>query len=239
MAALEVTAPGPPDSAWRAAIATLPAWDLPSDASVVVVSPHPDDETLGLGGTLQRLVAGHANIDLVAVTDGEASHPHVPDLAVRRRRELSDALGRLGVAAATRVHHLGVADGAVATSAASVHDAVTALADDETIVLGPHPDDGHADHDAAGRVTAAAARSVGATHLAYPVWAWQWHDPGATALLDGAVRVDLDDAVLARKRHALEAFRTQVTTELGPPVVPAHVRARLLRPSEVLVTSCA
>ena len=36
----------------------LPEWSPPADGGhVVVVSPHPDDETLGVGGLLAELLA--------------------------------------------------------------------------------------------------------------------------------------------------------------------------------------
>lgn len=235
MPTLDVAAAGPVDARWLARIAALPAWVVPERAHVVVVSPHPDDETLGLGGTLQRLVARGARVDLLAVTDGDASHPGVPGLGARRRRELGDALGRLGVAAATRVHHLAVADGDVAGHTGTLERAVRRVATPDSLVLAPRPDDGHADHDAAGRAATLVAHDVGATAWSYPVWAWHWHDPDDGSLLTGAHRVPLAPRELGRKRDALDAYTSQLTDELGPPVVPAHVLARLLRDHEVLV----
>lgn len=238
-ARLVVAAPGPSEASWRERLASLPPWPLPRGAHVVVVGAHPDDETLGIGGTLQLLVGQGARIDLVAITDGEASHPDVPALAARRRRELRQALARLGILRVTRVHRLGVPDGAVADHEDDVTEAVARLVTIDSVVLGPSAVDGHTDHDAAGRASAAAGVAAGVGVLAYPVWAWQWHDPAMTSLLDGAWRVPLTPSILARKRHATAAFTSQVTDELGPPVVPPHVLARLLRPDEVLVPSCA
>ncbi len=195
---LAVAASGPPEAAWLGLIEGLPGWPVPRGAHIVVVSPHPDDETLGVGGTLQVLVGAGARLELLAVTDGVASHPHVAELAVRRRRELRCALGRLG----------------------------------------PHPEDGHTDHDAAGRATRAAADQVGASAWHFPVWAWHWHDPDTSRLLAGARRVPLSRAVLERKRRAAAAHASQLT-EGSPPIVPSHVLRRLLRANEVLVPSCA
>jgi len=78
-------------------LGTLPlvsAADLGPD--LLVVAPHPDDEVLGAGGLL-ALAGG----EVVAVTDGEASHPRSDavdpaDLVAARRAETAVALGLLG-----------------------------------------------------------------------------------------------------------------------------------------------
>jgi LmbE family N-acetylglucosaminyl deacetylase len=236
---LVVDAVGPSEAVWRTRIGRLPRWTVPTGGRVVVVSPHPDDETLGLGGTLQHLHDAGAEVDLVAVTDGEASHPAVPGLAGRRRTELRAALARLGTSDATRVHHLGVPDGEVADHEGTVTAAVAAFADADTVVLGPWPEDGHTDHDAAGRAAIGAAETVGARAFAFPVWAWHWHEPATTSLLERAERVPITATQLDRKRHAVAAHASQLSDELGPAIVPPHVLRRLLRDDEVLVPTCA
>ena len=77
----------------------LPVVDPLDWPSAVIVAAHPDDEILGAGGTLARLAAGGARLRLVAVTDGEASHPGTDprDTARRRTAESADALRLLGV----------------------------------------------------------------------------------------------------------------------------------------------
>jgi LmbE family N-acetylglucosaminyl deacetylase len=238
VAALVVDAAGPDEHRWVDRIARLPRWPVPSGAHLVVVSPHPDDETLGVGGLLQLVRATGGRVDLLAVTDGEASHPGVAGLAERRRRELREALGHLGVADMTTVHHLGVPDGEVADHEHVVTEAVRQRATGDAIVLGPHPADGHADHEAAGRAVAAATPHLASPPLAYPVWAWHWHDPDRTSLLDAAWRIPLPPAAVSRKRRAALAHRSQLSDDLGDPIVPAHVLQRLLRDDEVVV-ACA
>jgi len=67
--------PGTPEEAWWLELRHLPAASLRAWPSVVVVAAHPDDEVLGAGGTMALLAAGDARLRLIAVTDGEASHP--------------------------------------------------------------------------------------------------------------------------------------------------------------------
>ena len=55
---------------------------------MVVIAAHPDDEVLGVGGTMAVLAAGGAQLRLIAVTDGEASHP-APTETIGRTRPRS------------------------------------------------------------------------------------------------------------------------------------------------------
>lgn len=237
MGTLDVQAAGPSEAAWRARTATLPVWTVPAGLHAVVVSPHPDDETLGLGGTLRRIVAAGGRVELLAVTDGEASHPGLPGLAARRRRELRAALAALGVHQATRIVGLGLPDGAVAAHRASLVERLRHLPTGPDVCwFAPAVDDGHPDHEAVAGVVTEVAAARGARRLHFPVWAWQWHDPAGSGLLDGAWRVPLSAADRQAKRAAVATYVSQTTSQGGsPPIVPAHVLDRLLRDHEVVV----
>ena len=87
------------------------AWDLVgrdmvsfvlNRGRVVVISAHPDDETLAIGGLLQSLHRAGARLEMVIATDGEAAFPSLgPDqraaLGRCRRWEMTEALGQLGL----------------------------------------------------------------------------------------------------------------------------------------------
>jgi LmbE family N-acetylglucosaminyl deacetylase len=72
-------------------IAELAPSELsPSELSVLVVAPHPDDETLGCGGAIALLQARGCNVQILVVSDGTQSHPHsrkYPAAALRQLRE--------------------------------------------------------------------------------------------------------------------------------------------------------
>ena len=106
--------PGTDEAQWRAwaGLRQLPVADLTGWARVLVLAAHPDDEVLGVGGTMALLAAAGARLRLVAVTDGEASHPGHRDpaaLAALRAAETADALRVLG-AQDTEVIRLGFPD---------------------------------------------------------------------------------------------------------------------------------
>ena len=79
---------------------------LPS-GRVLVLSAHPDDETLGCGGTIARLAARGDRVPLVIATDGDALlvTEGSGDLASRRRAEATEACRILGIEAPRFLGH--------------------------------------------------------------------------------------------------------------------------------------
>ncbi len=98
--------------------------DIGSATSLLVVSPHPDDETLCCGGVIQRVVRAGGRATVVWLTSGDAAridliltgHSLFPGAAVarelgaQRMGEARAATARLGVAAAQQLF-LGYPDG--------------------------------------------------------------------------------------------------------------------------------
>ena len=70
--------------------------DLTQARRVLVFAPHPDDETLGCGGTLARL-ALHCPVKVVLVTDGSGAGGLPPEAGAMRQAEFVRALAVLGV----------------------------------------------------------------------------------------------------------------------------------------------
>lgn len=229
---------GRPAASWDAAIAALPAArDWPPVGHWVVVAPHPDDEVLGAGGVLARSAGAGIAVDVVTVTDGEASHPGLDRsgrraLAARRRRESRAADEALGLR--PRRHFLGLPDGGVARHEDRLVDVLVPLLADRVAVATVVTDDAHPDHDATGRACARAAARHGIRLVRHAVWAWNWDDDTTGRLAD-ATRLPLSAGEVARKRHAVHAHVSQVEDrgELGP-VVPTAALAHHLRAVEVV-----
>ncbi|HET9689954.1 MAG TPA: PIG-L family deacetylase [Acidimicrobiales bacterium] len=236
---------GTPERLWRApgVLDTLPAWRPPACRALLVVAPHPDDEVLGAAGALLQCARAGAEARLLAVTDGEGSHPRsqvTPSaLAARRRAESAEGLRRLGLTAVVQ-RRLALTDGGVAAAEGAVSEAIAAMAGAGDLVLAPWVADGHRDHDACGRAARAAAARTGATLVEYLVWAWHWASPAGGELpLGGAVRLPLPRRDVAAKRWATAAHRSQVRgIGSGPhdgPVLPDAMLRRAWRPFEVLL----
>jgi N-acetylglucosamine malate deacetylase 1 len=173
-----------------------PLAGLPAVRRVLVVAPHPDDETIGCGGTIARLADRGAAVTVVVVTDGTATvgTPHPPDETARRRRaETATACAILG---APPPRFLGLPDGTVSQHTDDLRGGLVDVVADTRpeIVLAPWPLDRHPDHQACAAAVA---------HLPVPaVWGYETHVPTtATRAVDITPVVD-------RKRRALQAHVT-------------------------------
>lgn len=236
-AASAIDAPGTGEAAWRSwpGLALLPAIDVATLTSAVVVAAHPDDEVLGAGGTMAMLAAAGARLRLVALTDGEASHPGGTDragLAERRAAETAAALQVLG-ARATEIIRLRLPDSGLASREDEMTAALRDLVTGFDVCLAPWLHDVHADHEAAGR----SARRASPQTIFYPVWMWHWARPGDRRVpWSRAVRVPLPPAVAAAKGAAIRCFASQLEDRggaLGPVLAPDTI-AHFGREQEVL-----
>jgi N-acetyl-1-D-myo-inositol-2-amino-2-deoxy-alpha-D-glucopyranoside deacetylase len=141
----------------------------------LVFSPHPDDESLALGGTLFRLTRGGSEVRVVYSTCGENNglaqrfverrlrlDPEARNRwGARRRDEAVAALGNLGVAEdSIRFLHFTDgslehgADGCEASLVAAVRAQISEFQPD--LILSPSVADLHGDHRATGRAVRAA-----------------------------------------------------------------------------------
>jgi LmbE family N-acetylglucosaminyl deacetylase len=230
--------------AWRsdARLAGVPAVTaaelVPPGARLVVVAPHPDDEILACGGLLQELARAPL---LVAVTDGEASHPGSDAwpparLQAARPGESLAALACLGIDAPPMLR-LGIADGGVKAAEADLARQLAGIFESGDVVVTTWRYDGHPDHEATARACAAAAAQRGARVLEVPIWGWHWSTPADSAMpLTDAAKLLLTPALLARKRAAMACFASQVQPDAGrgaDPVLTPAILDRLLNPFEL------
>jgi LmbE family N-acetylglucosaminyl deacetylase len=201
----------------RLFIRTTPDLLVASGSRVVVVAPHPDDEVLAVGGTVATLAARGHEVLVVAVTDGEGSHPHsgtwTPErLRSIRPRETEAALARLGLDATTPVMRLHLPDGRVAAHEKALAIQLPLRPDDTVFVTWRH--DGHADHEACARATLAAARNAGARCIEFPVWALV-PSHRAHSRLRGRLlhRISLSREQVCAKEEAMAAFESQIAAD--------------------------
>ncbi|PZE93855.1 SAM-dependent methyltransferase [Curtobacterium sp. MCLR17_039] len=217
--------PGTDPAAWTGFLDGLnaPAIDLAGTGSVVVVAPHPDDETLGAGGLIAAAAAAGVPVHVLLLTRGERSHPDSPTttpeaLAAARDDEFVAALRTLHPDVTST--SVGIPDGATREHRDRVVDTldtVLAGAAHPVLLVAPWRGDGHRDHRIAGEVAEAAAASAPDVDLlAYPIWAWHWDDPDrSVAPWDDVRALSLPDDLVARKRAALGAYPSQ-TRPLSP-----------------------
>jgi LmbE family N-acetylglucosaminyl deacetylase len=198
------------------------------------VAAHPDDEVLGVGGAIAMLASTGARIRVIAVTDGEASHPGANPavLAHRRVTESAAALSILGASGA-EVIRLRIPDTKVACGEDALTRRLQELSAEFEVCLAPWESDAHADHEAVGRAMRRARQDA----LMFPVWMWHWAAPGDPSVpWERAVGVPLTAAAAAAKQAAIMTFTSQLTARSATngPVLPAGVVAHFTRTQEVL-----
>lgn len=167
-----------------------------------IIAPHPDDETLGCGALIARAARAGCRITVIALTDGDASHPGSrrwpPDaLAKLRAAELRGALARLGAGGAT-LRRLKARDGDVDEAAALRRLRACLAAVRPGVVLVTSAADHHPDHRAAARLARRAAGALAIPVIVYEVWTRAGAGRGQGGRHHGA------------KRWAIAAHRSQV-----------------------------
>jgi LmbE family N-acetylglucosaminyl deacetylase len=161
---------------------STPSTVLPSWSRVLVVVAHPDDESFGLGAIIDSFARAGAEVDVLCLTQGEASTLGAgDDLALRRAVELSSAGSELG-ARSTLLRDL--PDGGLgALDPRSMVDDVVATARagraQGLLVFDVTGISGHPDH-----VAASQAAVLAGDELDLPVLAWTLAPEVADALRD-------------------------------------------------------
>lgn len=194
--------------------------ELAGTGDIVVLAPHPDDESLGCGAAIARACDHGRHVHVFVMTDGSVSHPnsrkYPPDrLAEKRKAEVQEAVRILAPGRST-LTWLGIPDTQLPSSGSRFEEIVETVsasvtAPNVTSLWSSWGGDPHCDHEA----TAAIARAVKAScpavrHWSYPVW-------GRFAALGGHRHPYLKTvrrlAPLAddRKHRAIAAHASQMT----------------------------
>jgi LmbE family N-acetylglucosaminyl deacetylase len=204
----------------------------------LVFSPHPDDESLGCGGTILKKKKAGATVKLVHVSDGGGSTTLIPrDQLIAMRRQESRNAGRvLGV---DDIYFLDLPDGQLGENMPAAIERVAGILRQESPeeIFVPYirePMKQAADHVAVTNIVLAALRRQPkpVTVWEYPVWFWL-HWPwvsfsqdtpplkpkhilknsllahfGARAFLDLKHKVNIVE-VLQQKRAAIAEHKSQ------------------------------
>jgi len=154
---------------------------LMRDRPLLVISPHPDDESLGCGGLIGWAAAHRLSVTIVFLTDGERSHEGSREfpretLARLRRAEAIAAAARLGVER-HQLHFLGLPDGSMSHMDDDALEAIRfsllgLVAGATPLICVTARTDPHGDHQAAWLIATSLARYCDAEALSFPVWTW-------------------------------------------------------------------
>ncbi|MFW7266455.1 PIG-L deacetylase family protein [Gluconacetobacter sp. Hr-1-5] len=197
---------------------TIEITALTGPGNLLVLAPHPDDESLGCGAAIAAASRVGREVLVVALTDGRLSHPHSrlfpPDrLIALRQAELAEAVSIL-TQGTGETFMLGFPDqGAPESPAdrAAVRNRLLHLIDTHNVsaLWTTWEKDPHPDHRSAAAIARAVAQArPDLTLWRYPVWGRFVEDaPQADDILH---RFD-STPFQPEKRAAIDAHRSQMT----------------------------
>ncbi len=189
----------------------------------LIIAPHPDDESLGCGGTIALLKNAGRKVHIFFVSDGSLSHPNskkydASGLVALRKEEAIAAAKALGVDEAD-CSFLMLKDGAVAASGdAGFEVAVNAMGKILLEIMPAHiflpwKNDPHPDHKATWQMVNAAVKMhrLQPTLWHYLIWFWERGEADESLINDTDwYKINISN-VVEKKQAAIAAHVSQVT----------------------------
>lgn len=206
-------------------------------ANIVVVGPHPDDQELGMGGTIALLASQGHRVMLLDMTDGEPTPRGDPATRAREAHAAALALSPAG-APIPRVQ-LGLRNRFVEHTVENRHKVAGVLrAWRADVVFTPYFEDAHPDHLAVTRIVEDARFDAKLTKLdmptpagldpgppIYPRWLFHYYATHLRITPAPSFVVDVSPT-LDRKMAAIAAYRSQLELNEANRGVPGWVRAQ-------------
>jgi len=191
-------------------------------ASILVIGPHPDDQELGMGGTIARLVQQGHNVHIVDMTNGEPTPHGTPE---KRAGEAASAAGILNVQRTL----LGLKNREVVHNLESRHKLAAVIRQHKPQALFvPYPLDAHPDHTAVTRIAEDARFDAKLTKSNIP--GEPWYPKRVIYYFCTHLRmnftpnfcIDISDT-LETKMESIKCYASQFVGASG--AVPENVRA--------------
>jgi LmbE family N-acetylglucosaminyl deacetylase len=173
-------------------------------ANVLVVAPHPDDETIGCGGALCLHASRGDRVAVAFLTSGELGLQHLPREEAWRTRE-AEAEAAAAVLGLARLKFLRYPDWFLNEHIDEAAGALREVLEQESpqIIYAPHAREWHPDHQAALTIVRRALNNLAVPPvelLTYEVW----------TPLGRYDRVLDITAVMTRKLQAVRCYRSQL-----------------------------
>jgi bacillithiol biosynthesis deacetylase BshB1 len=203
-------------------------------ANVLVIGPHPDDQELGMGGTIALLASQGHDLLLLDVTDGcptpRGDRPTRLAEATAAAKELSSPGGK-----PVRRHLLDLPNRRVVHSIEARYAVAGVIRAHQAAVLFiPHPEDAHPDHLAVTRIAEDARFDAKLTGLPlpgdngqpplYPRWVFYYYCSHLRRVPDPSFVMDISPFA-ERKMRAMAAYRSQFADNPANAQVPEWIAA--------------
>ncbi len=195
-----------------------------SFGSSLIVAPHPDDETLGCGGTVALLLREHCEVNFIFVSDGAMSHPNSKKYPAAKLRDLreKEAIKAVRILGGCKenIEFLALPDRNVPSCGRPYFESlvrfmirhIERLAPQTVFV--PWQNDPHPDHQASWQILSEAISrlSVKPRLLQYPIWLWEMGSDQDILLIQNMHLISVNiETVLEIKQRALAAHESQVS----------------------------
>lgn len=175
---------------------------LPIDRSdsVLILSPHPDDETLGCGGAIIKMISSSVNVTVAMLTDGNGGG-RLEDISRIRKKEFMEAKSVLGY---STFDILGYPDGKLALYQEELSEQIRKILCKQSpkLVLTPYLLDYAIDHRATNTALAQALKNLVQIDIVvgmYEIW---------TPITNPSCYLNITDEY-SQKRIAMQCYHSQ------------------------------
>lgn len=189
--------------------------------TTIVCAPHPDDEMIGMGGTIAKLAKAGERVVVVIFTLGEGSHPwqRIEAIQETRRKEALEASQVAGVSETVflELEDLNIAKQVVETDAQRHMIALLEKEKPDQVFM-PALDDVHSDHRSTARFV---LDTLEVMKLDVPVWMYTVWNPLFVINRDQPRRIVNITKTFPKKWKAINRYKSQKvsTFQLIPTVL--------------------
>jgi len=182
--------------------------------NVVVVAAHPDDEVLGVGGTIQKHIRKGRSVTVIYVTDGFYGDAD-DDMVSSKRKNATDAMNILGVTDIIFLGFKGLRLDSYKKSLLNSTLTDTFKKIKPKIVYTHHWGDVNFDHEIVFDMTIVACRphrgmTIDALYTYETLSSTEWAAPNRDSSFLPNTFVILDDEAVSLKVAALEQYVTEI-----------------------------
>jgi bacillithiol biosynthesis deacetylase BshB1 len=211
-------------------------------ANILIVGPHPDDQELGMGGTIALLARQGHNVLLLDMTNGEPTPHGSVETRAKEAAEGARALSPPPPGNPVRRVLLGLPNRTVEHTIEARHKVAGVIrAHQSHIVFVPYEEDAHPDHRAVTRIVEDARFDAKLTSIdmpvppgfdrigppIYPKWLFYYYATHLRIVRSPSFCLDIT-ATLEQKMASIRAYRSQFEVNEKNRSVVEWVRAQAL-----------